>query len=100
MTGRLRHYSPRGASALLALGLAGALATACGGSSHAGSLARAAGTSASSLAPIHGTYSPKIDPANFVATIDNRYFPLKPGTAFHYKGVQRTGRLRRPTTRS
>jgi hypothetical protein len=25
-----------------------------------------------------------------VATIDNRYFPLKPGTAFHYRGVRGT----------
>jgi len=36
----------------------------------------------------HGAYSPKIDPANFVATVDNRYFPLKPGTAFHYEGFK------------
>jgi hypothetical protein len=46
---------------------------------------------ASSLAPVHGTYSPKIDPSNFVATIDNPYFPLKPGTTFLYKGVQEDG---------
>jgi hypothetical protein len=37
---------------------------------------------------LRGAYSPAINPANFVATIDNRYFPLKPGTAFHYKGVR------------
>ena len=35
---------------------------------------------------VHGSYSPKIDAANFVPTIDNRWFPLEPGTAFHYKG--------------
>jgi hypothetical protein len=35
---------------------------------------------------LRGAYSPSIEPANFVSTIDNRYFPLKPGTAFHYKG--------------
>src|SRR5438067_2107456 len=46
--------------------------------------------SASELAPIHGTYAPKIVPANFVATIDNRYLPFKPGTAFHYRGVRGT----------
>src|SRR4051795_11527622 len=44
----------------------------------------------SQLAPIHGTYSPKIDPANFAATIDNRYLPFKPGTTFHYEGVRGT----------
>jgi hypothetical protein len=37
---------------------------------------------------LHGSYSPKIDPANFVAGVDNRYFPLKPGTAFHYSGFK------------
>jgi hypothetical protein len=42
------------------------------------------------LAPIHGTYAPKIDPANFVTTIDNRYLPFKPGTTFHYEGVRGT----------
>jgi len=33
-----------------------------------------------------GPYSPSIDPANFVRTVDNRYFPLEPGTRFHYVG--------------
>jgi hypothetical protein len=42
------------------------------------------------LAPIHGTYAPKIDPANFVARIDNRYLPFVPGTTFHYTGVRGT----------
>jgi hypothetical protein len=52
----------------------------------------AASTSAPDLAPIHGKYSPAIDPADFVAAIDNRYFPLKPGTSFHYKGVAEDGK--------
>src|SRR5213594_3497350 len=43
---------------------------------------------ASTLAPIHGTYSPTIDPANFVTTIDNQYWPLTPGTTYHYEGVR------------
>jgi hypothetical protein len=33
-------------------------------------------------------YSPAIDPANFVTTIDNPYFPLVPGTTFVYEGVR------------
>jgi hypothetical protein len=37
---------------------------------------------------LHGSYSPTLNPANFVTTIDNRYFPLKPGTAYHYKGFK------------
>src|SRR5438034_249180 len=40
------------------------------------------------LAPTHGKYAPKIDPANFVAKIDNRYLPYKPGTKFHFEGVR------------
>jgi hypothetical protein len=35
-------------------------------------------TSASSLAPIHGRYSPSIHPADFVATVDNALWPLEP----------------------
>ncbi len=46
--------------------------------------------SASRLAPIHGHYSPSVDAADFVTQIDNPYWPLKPGTAFHYRGVRGT----------
>ena len=35
---------------------------------------------------LHGPYSPVVRSGNFVATIDNPYFPLTPGTAFHYEG--------------
>jgi hypothetical protein len=35
---------------------------------------------------LHGGYSPAIDPSNFAGSIDNRYFPLAPGTTFHYRG--------------
>jgi hypothetical protein len=31
-------------------------------------------------------------PVGFIAAIDNRYFPLKPGTGFHYRGVAENGR--------
>jgi hypothetical protein len=45
---------------------------------------------AASIAPpswvLHGPYSPTVDPARFVSRIDNRYFPLVPGTVFHYRG--------------
>jgi hypothetical protein len=40
------------------------------------------------LAPIHGPYAPRIDPASFVARIDNRYLPYTPGTRFHFVGVR------------
>jgi hypothetical protein len=32
--------------------------------------------------------TPTIDPAQFVTTIDNRYFPLVPGTVFTYAGTK------------
>jgi hypothetical protein len=41
---------------------------------------------------VHGAYHPSIDPTNFVDRIDNRYFPLLPGTAFHYEGVAEDGK--------
>jgi hypothetical protein len=30
-------------------------------------------------------YDPAIDPADFVAAVTNPYFPLEPGTTFHYE---------------
>ena len=49
------------------------------------------GASAASQAPpswvLRGPYSPPIEPSDFVAGVDNPYFPLKPGTAFHFTGV-------------
>jgi hypothetical protein len=69
------------------------IATASGcGSSDDNHSSTTATTSASELAPVHGRYSPSIDPAGFVETIDNRYFPLEPGTGFHYRGVQEDGK--------
>jgi hypothetical protein len=82
-------------TAMIALVLSAALVTACGSSAgtSAPTTTTAASTSSSSrLAPIHGTYAPRIVPADFVATIDNPYFPLRPGTAFHYTGVAEDGR--------
>jgi hypothetical protein len=51
-------------------------------------LASSGGPPASELAPIHGPYNPKIEPAGFVKNVDNPYFPLKPGTAYHFEGVR------------
>jgi hypothetical protein len=55
----------------------------------------ASAASASELASVHGPYSPQIDPANFVSEIDNQWFPLAPGTRFHYKGVAEDGKTSR-----
>jgi hypothetical protein len=35
-----------------------------------------------------GRYAPSIDAANFVATVDNQYWPLAPGTTLHYEGTR------------
>jgi hypothetical protein len=47
-----------------------------------------AGTPAPPAWVLHGRYAPVIKPTDFVRVIDNRYFPLKPGTAFHYRGTR------------
>jgi hypothetical protein len=87
---RLKRISPIAGASTIALVLLAVVVSACGGSSDGESTSEAP-SSASSLAPTQGTYSPKIDPANFVKTIDNRYFPLIPGTGFHYAGVAENG---------
>ena len=48
-------------------------------------------TGPSALAPVHGAYSPQIDPANFVSAVDNRYLPYKPGMRWHFTGVAENG---------
>jgi hypothetical protein len=81
----------------VAVGLLTLLSSACSSSSgqetspsSGAPSSSATRASAPSLAPIHGTYAPTIDPANFVAMVDNPYWPLKPGTTFHYEGVRGT----------
>jgi hypothetical protein len=44
-------------------------------------------TMAQEATPLPESYNPVIDPANFVTQIDNRYWPLQPGTTFVYEGT-------------
>jgi hypothetical protein len=90
MTERLRSVSRTLAASGTAFTLLAVVASGCGssGDSSSSSTGAAAPASASTLAPVKGTYSPSIDPSNFVPAIDNRYWPLKPGTGYHYKGVR------------
>jgi hypothetical protein len=37
---------------------------------------------------IAANYHPKIDPSRFTNHVTNRYFPLRPGTTLHYRGVR------------
>jgi hypothetical protein len=90
------------AAALLAGGCGGSsggsnsTSAATGASSTSRSASPAGGSSgspgsASKLAPVSGTYSTSIHPADFVARVDNPYLPFKPGTALHYRGVAENG---------
>jgi hypothetical protein len=89
MTERIRRIPSRTAALAAVPALIAAVVSGCGSSGGTSTTVPAA-ESAPTLAPIHGKYSPTIDPANFVSTIDNRYWPLKPGTGYHYKGVRGT----------
>ena len=89
MTKRIRRAFRGMAVLATAAALIAAVASGCG-SSGGTTTAPPASDSASTLAPVHGEYAPTIDPENFVSRIDNRYWPLKPGTAYHYKGVRGT----------
>jgi hypothetical protein len=84
MIGRLRRAATIATVALAALMVAA--------TSGLASTSAAAGGSASAppskLAPIHGPYTPSIDPAKFVGRIDNRYLPFIPGTGYHFQGVR------------
>jgi hypothetical protein len=71
------------------------LGAGCGSSDGGSAASTTTGTmptprSASSLAPVHGRYRPSISPSNFVAVVDNRYLPFKPGTAYHFRGIRGT----------
>ena len=44
------------------------------------------GTSGTPQEPTQQAYAPHINPSDFTTTIDNKYFPLKPGTTSVYQG--------------
>jgi ABC-type phosphate/phosphonate transport system substrate-binding protein len=59
--------------ALLALiGVAMVLVAGCGSS----------GSTGNTNGKTQKAYAPSIDPADFTTKIDNKYFPLEPGTTF------------------
>jgi hypothetical protein len=62
------------------------LAAACGGSSSGNAGSNANGTAKTTQKTTQEAYAPHIDPAHFTTKIDNKYFPLKPGTTFVYEG--------------
>jgi hypothetical protein len=66
-----------------------ALVAGCGGSAE-----KAGGSSEKE----GKTYAPNIDPSNFVEEVDNKYFPLEPGTKFVYEGKTEEGAQRTEVT--
>jgi len=75
--------------ALLALiGVAVTLALVAGCGVLSGS---SGGNANGSSEKAHKAYAPQINPADFTTKIDNKYFPLKPGTTFVYKGKTKDG---------
>jgi hypothetical protein len=61
------------------------LAAGCGGSSENAN-GSAGGSAETTQKTTQTAYSAHINPADFTTKIDNKYFPLKPGTTFVYEG--------------
>jgi hypothetical protein len=57
------------------------LVAGCGGSAG-----NAGGAAKEAQETTQHAYAPYINPADFTTEIDNKYFPLKPGTTFVYEG--------------
>jgi hypothetical protein len=66
---------------LIGVAMSFVLVAGCGGSSG-----NAGGASKEAQETTQHAYAPHIDPADFTTEIDNKYFPLKPGTTFVYEG--------------
>jgi hypothetical protein len=66
------------ASALIAVGSASAAGTNPGGAQNAGPIKSGAGPG----------WPATLSPSDFVARVDNRWFPLKPGSRYRYKGTK------------
>jgi hypothetical protein len=87
---RLDHYFWIRASAPAAIATA-LVALVLGGCGSSGG-ETATGAHTGDPAPTHGSYSPSIDPANFVSGVDNRCLPFKPGTTLRYRDVAENGK--------
>ena len=67
--------------ALIGVAVALALVAGCGASSRS-----SGGNANGSSEKAQKAYAPQINPADFTTKIDNKYFPLEPGTTFVYRG--------------
>ena len=86
------------AAAAAGLAVTGLLAAGCGDDGSTSSAQGGKGSTTTTQPVIDpgdgGHYDPHIDPADFVATVDNPLWPLKPGTAYRYEGTRGTTRQR------
>jgi hypothetical protein len=77
---------------IAAVGVAAVLVGACSSSStparSSPTTAPPSSSPASAPSASASVYVPVIDPANFVAPVDNPYFPLTPGTTYVFEGVR------------
>jgi hypothetical protein len=87
MNPRSTRVSWRATSAIIAVTVVATLIVGSGSSSASLPSATKESKPARPSWVLKGSYKPSIDPTNFVTTIDNPYFPLAPGTAYHYKGI-------------
>jgi hypothetical protein len=71
--------------------LAGCGSTAPTAPPSAGPAASAGPVPAGSAAPVTGAYAPHIVPADFSSTVDNPFFPLRPGMRWDYKSTSKDG---------
>ncbi len=77
----------RMAASILMIGLAISVVAGCGSPAQQSDGSSAQGGNARS----EEAYAPNIDPADFTTRIDNKYFPLEPGTTFVYGGKTQEG---------
>ncbi|MBI5870936.1 MAG: hypothetical protein HZB44_08310 [Actinobacteria bacterium] len=74
-----RMFRPGSAGLISILAVIMLLVAGCGGTAEVK-------TATSPSTTAQGDYNPQIDPASFVSTVDNQYFPLTPGKTYSYEG--------------
>jgi hypothetical protein len=93
LNGNLKARIKIPAAALAALGaFALAACGSSGGTANGAEPAAGNGSGSANPAPVTLPYEPKIDPANFVSAIDNRWLPFKPGASLRLRGVAEDGK--------
>ena len=82
----------RSRRALVLAGAAALVAAALGGVGQVGASPASQGSRTIKSGAGPG-WPKRLHPGDFVARVDNRWFPLKPGSKWHYRGVDADGRF-------